>query len=110
MERTHNQSALLNFLTCLLIAAGALSLGCHEDDKTPLVPPDESPARNEYPPTARPDTVAHFRADLAAVRHPSDGGGSVELVLADGDTGYGNALNMRRTVQELFELQMVRTR
>jgi hypothetical protein len=40
-----------------------------------------------YPPTARPDTVEHFRADLAAVRHPSDGGGSAELVLAEGDDG-----------------------
>ena len=36
MERTHNQSALLNFLTCLLIAASALSLGCHEADKALL--------------------------------------------------------------------------
>ena len=97
MEGTHNQLALLRSLSCLLLAAGALTFGCYEEgEEVPPAPRDESPFRSEYPPTARPDTVAHFRADIEAVRHPSDGGGSVELVLTDDDDGSVTASGLRR--------------
>jgi len=96
VERNDNRLALLRALSCTLLAAGAFAIGCHEDSEEappPLL--EDDPFRSEYPPTARPDTVAHFLADLAATRHPSDGGGSVELVLADADDGSATAGSLR---------------
>jgi hypothetical protein len=83
VQRPHNHQLLP-----LLLLAGAVFAACGDE---PLGTEPESGPQSQregaLPPTARPDTVEHFRADLAAVRHPSDGGGSVELVLADGDDG-----------------------
>ena len=48
---------------------------------------DESPAPQTESPTARPSVHEEFLADLAAPRAPSDGGGTVRLVLAEGHDG-----------------------
>ena len=48
----------------------------------------EAPAKTDgYPPTAKVSVHEQFLDDLAAVRDPSDGGGSARLVLNDGDDG-----------------------
>ena len=56
-------------LTLFLLAA--VAAGCADRE-----------AVDDYPPTARPDIVEALRADLAAERHPADGGGSAVLVEA----------------------------
>ena len=83
MQRPHNHQLLR-----LLLLTGAVFAACSDGALDPE-PQSGPPASSEdtLPPTARPDTVEHFRADMAAVRHPSDGGGSAELVLPDGDDG-----------------------
>lgn len=53
----------------LLIAGATVLASCRQP---------ETEARS--PETARPDIVEALRADLAAERHPSDGGGSVRLL------------------------------
>ncbi len=40
-----------------------------------------------YPPTAQLGVHQQFIEDLSLVRHPSDGGGSARMVLADGEDG-----------------------
>ena len=40
------------------------------------------------PPTAKPAVLAELRADLAAERHPSDGGGRAWLVVEEGEDGH----------------------
>ena len=62
----------------------------------PSTPQPAPRPKSQYPPTARPDTVAHFRADMEAERHPSDGGGTVALVLEEGDDGSVVASGLRR--------------
>ncbi len=60
-----------------------LLLGCGG-----AAPPSSSPVRKEDdldPPSARREQAEILLADLAAQRSPADGGGSVELVLADGE-------------------------
>jgi len=43
------------------------------------------------PPTARMTQVEEFRRDLAAARHPSDGGGSAALILEEGERAIARA-------------------
>lgn len=53
-------------------------------------PPLDPPLAERWPddpPTAQRAVHEQFLEDLRAVRHPSDGGGSVRLVLADGESG-----------------------
>ena len=91
MERTHNHHQLARLsLAALLVCAG-----CAEESVSPVEELSLGRPAGEHPPTARPDTVAHFRADMEAVRHPSDGGGSVALVLGDGDDGSVTASGLR---------------
>jgi len=82
-NRTPGRAAGL--LAVLAIAAAA----CRREE-----PPAPAPERggngaraDGLPPTARPETVAELRADLAAARHAADGGGTVRLVLPDGENG-----------------------
>jgi len=92
VERSHNQ----RLLAFLCLAAGMLAPGCSEESPPLGTSPALETPGEAYPPTARPDTVAHFLADLEATRHPSDGGGSIELVLAEGDDGSVTASGLRR--------------
>ena len=89
MERTHNRFTAL----ALLLAALFAYTSCTSEEPT-AVQPAERP-ESQYPPTARPDTVAHFRADMEAERHSSDGGGTVALVLEEGDDGSVTASGLR---------------
>ncbi|MCA8981695.1 MAG: DUF3604 domain-containing protein [Planctomycetes bacterium] len=75
-----------SLLTLALVAATALC-ACHDE------PPPEAP--RELPPTARSEIVAQFEADRLAERHPSDGGGSVELVEAPAELHAGQAARFR---------------
>lgn len=63
-------------IRCSAVAALLLLAACGED--TPREPPAQDPQRN--PPHARVDQHRQFQEDLAAVRHPSDGGGRASLV------------------------------
>ena len=91
MERTHNylHAALASLAALLLCAA------CGEEDSKPASDLPTTRPNGAHPPTARPDTVAHFRADMDAVRHPSDGGGSAALTLGEGDDGSVTASGLR---------------
>ena len=62
---------------CLALAA------CSEELQE--VVPDSRPS--EFPPTARASVHEEFLRDLAAPRHSSDGGGSVQLILPEGEDG-----------------------
>jgi len=87
VQQAHNQR-----LAGLLLLAGGFLAACGEESS----PSVQDALTEQHPPTARPDTVAHFRADLAAIRHPSDGGGSVSLLLSDGDDGSVQAGTKRQ--------------
>ena len=51
--------------------------------------------RDDDPPTARRRTLEDLRADHAAIRHPSDGGGKAWLELDEGDDGSVRASGHR---------------
>lgn len=71
--------------------AAALLAGCREG------PREESHAGHPgLSFNARPDIVEQFRRDVAAERHPADGGGRAWLDLAEGDDGAGRAGEARR--------------
>jgi len=72
----------------LLICSVALG-ACRDEPRT------EGPP--QLPPTARPEIVEQFEADLIAPRHPSDGGGRVELL------GAPERLEAGQTASFLFE-------
>ncbi len=74
MRRTWNAAPVV-------VVFGLVIAGCSEEEAAPASQP------SDLPPTARADVHEQFLADLAAVRDASDGGGSVRLVLADGDDG-----------------------
>jgi hypothetical protein len=46
-----------------------------------------SGSEDSYPPTAKVEVHEQFLTDLASKRHPADGGGTVELILQDGEDG-----------------------
>ena len=52
-------------------------LGCGEPSTSPPPGPTRGPV--EGSPNARPEILENFREDLAAPRHPSDGGGRAWL-------------------------------
>ena len=92
MQRPHNHQLLP-----LLLITSALFAACGDEAlEQPANEERGAPIASAFPPTARPDTVEHFRADMAAVRHISDGGGRAELVLGDGDDGSVMAGARRR--------------
>ena len=62
----------------LALLASGLGGGCGEaEDPAAAIPPAPEPL------TARPELVAALRADLAAERHPGDGGGRARLASAE---------------------------
>ncbi len=75
-----------------LVLMTALLGGACRDEPIPIL--REDPRGHSF--NARPDIVERFRADLAARRHPADGGGRAWLALADGDDGSVRAGQARR--------------
>ncbi|MAF66559.1 MAG: hypothetical protein CMJ84_12995 [Planctomycetes bacterium] len=76
-------TALTRAAACLVLF---LAPACSRADE-----PKPGPSRSgngDAPPTAKPAVLAELRADLAAERHPSDGGGRAWLVLAEGEDGH----------------------
>ncbi len=72
------------------LSALSVSLaGCGDEPQENQPPPVSAPARplrdDPSPPTARWRQVRELEADVAAVRSPSDGGGSARIELAPGE-------------------------
>ena len=68
------------------VACGSGDGGKSGNGKTPSEPAEREWIPNDpAPPTARMTQVEEFRRDLAAVRHPSDGGGHAVLQFDDGE-------------------------
>lgn len=74
-----------------LLVIAALSAACRERPE-----PAPTGAATGLSFNARPDIVERFRRDVAAPRHPSDGGGRAWLDLAEGDDGSVVAGTARR--------------
>lgn len=82
------QRSLLIVLLLGLLAVG-LNCGPGEKDapRNGAEPTDIAPENDGYPPTAQVGVHQQFLDDLSMERHPSDGGGEVRLVLAEGEDG-----------------------
>jgi hypothetical protein len=63
------------------------ALNCGPGGEQTAGAPASSDEQGRYPATARVAIHEQFLEDLALLRHPSDGGGSVALVLAEGQDG-----------------------
>jgi Protein of unknown function (DUF3604) len=80
----------LRLSAALLLACAACGPGSQGDEPTQAPtatgePSGPRPVDDPDPPTANRAQAEQFVADLAAVRHPSDGGGSARLELAEGE-------------------------
>ncbi|MFT7667560.1 MAG: hypothetical protein ACI8X5_000239 [Planctomycetota bacterium] len=74
-----------SFVILVFCITLVLGINCGDSASEQTTQPAEQ--TTGYPPTAKVAIHEQFLQDLAAVRDPSDGGGSVRLVLGEGEDG-----------------------